>query len=77
MHLLNLSLLALTTRKIFLTHFAAFDASGGELLLVAARAVDLLLPGDETFGADGRLAHHATEAPLVPLPALVLHLLVT
>jgi len=54
----------------------AFDAAGGELLLVAAGAVDLLLPRDEGLGADGRLAYHAAEALLVPLPPLVLHLLV-
>lgn len=54
----------------------ALDAAGGELLLVAASAVDLLLPGDEALGADSGLAHHAAEALLVPLARLVLHLLV-
>jgi len=53
------------------------DAAGGELLLVAGGAVDLLLARDEALGADGRLANHATEALLVPLPGLVLHLLIT
>jgi len=53
------------------------DAPGGELLLVAGGAVYLLVPGDEALGADGRLADHAAEALLVPLPRLVLHLLVS
>lgn len=54
----------------------ALDASSSELLLVAARTVDLLLTRDEALGADGGLAHTATEALLVPLTGLVLHLLV-
>jgi len=54
----------------------ALDAARCELLLVAASAVYLLLPWDEGLGANGGPAHHATEALLVPLPRLVLHLLV-
>lgn len=53
----------------------ALDAAGSELILVASRAVDLLLAGDKAPGADGVLAHHAAETLLVPLPGLVLHLL--
>jgi len=51
------------------------DEAGGELLLVAAGAVDLLLVPDEGLGADRRLADAAGETLLVPLPRLVLHLL--
>lgn len=54
----------------------ALDASCSELVLVAGGAVDLLVPRDEAFGSDGRLAHAAAEAFLVPLPGLVFHLLV-
>lgn len=65
---------------IFLTitpYLIALDAACGKLLLVAAGAVDLLLPGDEGLGANGRLADAATEAVLVPLPSFVFHLLGT
>lgn len=55
----------------------AFNAAGGELVLVAAGAVDLLLPGDEALRADWVLAHDAAETLLVPLPGLVFHLLGT
>lgn len=55
----------------------AFDAASGELLLVTAAAVDVLFARDERLGADGVLAHEAGEALLVPLSALVLHLLGT
>lgn len=55
----------------------ALNASGCELLLVAAGAVDLLLPGYKGLGANDRLADAATEAFLVPLPCLVFHLLGT
>jgi len=54
----------------------ALNAAGGELLLVAGGAVDLLLARDKALGADGRPAHHAAEALLVPLARLVLHLLI-
>ena len=56
-------------------HLAALDALGGELVLVAAGAVDVVLLGDEGLGADGVGADAAGEALLVPLPGLVLHLL--
>lgn len=55
----------------------ALNTAGGELLFVAASAVDLLFPGDETLSPDGSLAHHAAETFLVPLAGLVFHLLVT
>ena len=58
-------------------YLGAFDAASGEFLFVAAAAVDVLLARDERFGADGSLAHEAAEALLVPLSALVLHLLGT
>jgi len=53
------------------------DAPGGELLLVAGGAVDLLFSRDEALGSDGGFADDATEALFVPLPGLVLHLLVS
>lgn len=63
-----------TTR---LDDLVAFDASGGELLLVASCAVNIVVPWDEGSGSDGVLADHTTEALLMPLVALVLHLLST
>lgn len=56
------------------TNLVAFNAACGELVLITASAVDLLLPGDEGLGADRVLAHYAAETLLVPLPGLVLHL---
>lgn len=53
----------------------ALDAASGELVLITAGAVDLLLPGDEAPSSDGVLTDHAAEALLVPLSRLVLHLL--
>ena len=58
-----------------MTDLLALDALGGELVLVALGAVDVVLLGDERLGADGVLARAAHEALLVPLPRLVLHLL--
>jgi len=62
---------------LYFPHLIALNAARGELLLVAAGAVDLLLPRDEGLGPDGRLADAAAEAVLVPLPGFVLHLLGT
>lgn len=59
------------------SYLVAFDAARGELVLVAASAVDLLLARDEALGADRVLAHHAAEAFLVPLSRFILHLLGT
>lgn len=59
------------------THLVALDAARGELLLVAAGAVDLLLPRYERLGANGHLADAAAEAILVPLTGFVFHLLGT
>ena len=56
-------------------HLAALDTLGGELVFIAAGAVDVILLGDEALGADGVAADTADEAALVPLPRLVLHLL--
>ena len=56
---------------------AALDALGGELVLVALGAVDVVLLRDEALGPDGVLAGAADEALLVPLTSLVLHLLHT
>jgi len=56
-------------------HLITFDTLGGELILVAGGAVDVVLLGDEALGPDGVVAHAAHEALLMPLPGLVLHLL--
>lgn len=53
----------------------ALNAPGGELVLVTASAVDIIVPRNEAPGADRVAAHAAAEALLVPLVALVLHLL--
>lgn len=58
-----------------MSYLVALNAASGELVLIAASAVDLLFTRDEAPGADGVLAHHAAETLLVPLPGLVLHLL--
>ena len=62
-------------RKFDITHLITFDTLGGELVLVAGGAVDVVLLGDEALGPDGVVAHTAHEALLMPLPGLVLHLL--
>lgn len=51
------------------------DAPCGKLVLVAAGAVDVVVPRNEAAGANRVAAHAAAEALLVPLVALVLHLL--
>jgi len=56
-------------------HLAALNALCSELFLVAFRAVDIVLLGNEAFGPDWILAGAADEAFLVPLPSLILHLL--
>jgi len=58
-------------------HLAALDALGGELVLVALGAVDVVLLGDERLGSNWIFASATNEALLVPLPRLVLHLLHT
>jgi len=58
-------------------HLAALDALGGELVLVALGAVDVVLLRNERLCADGIFAGAADEAFLVPLAGLVLHLLHT
>ena len=58
-----------------ISYLLALDTLGGELVLVALCAVDVLLLGDEGLGADGVLADAADEALFVPLAGLVLHLL--
>lgn len=58
-----------------LDDFGTFDTPGGELLFVAASAIDFLFSGDEALGADGGLAGTAREALFVPLTSLVFHLL--
>ena len=60
---------------ISLTYLITLDTLGGELVLVAGGAVDVVLLGDEALGPDGVVAHAAHEALLMPLPGLVLHLL--
>jgi len=58
------------------SYLATLDAPSGELLLIAASAVDLLFPGNEALGTNGSLTHAAAETLLVPLAGLVLHLFV-
>jgi len=58
-------------------HLEALDALGGELVLVALGAVDVVLLRDERLCANGVLAGAAHKALLMPLPRLVLHLLHT
>jgi len=52
----------------------AFDALGGEFILVAFGAVDVVLFGDEALGSDGVFARAADEAFFVPLASFVFHL---
>lgn len=56
-------------------YLIALDASGSEFLFVASGTVYVVLPGDEAARSDGILADAAAEALVVPLVALVLHLL--
>lgn len=65
------------TRERRQVYLVALDASGGELVLVARGAINLLLPRNEALRTDRILADHAAEALLVPLSGLVLHLLRT
>lgn len=58
-----------------MAYLVALNAASGELVFIAASAVDLLLAGNEALGADRVLTDHAAETLLVPLPGLVLHLL--
>lgn len=55
----------------------ALDAPGGELLLVAGGAVDVVVSRNKASSSDGVLASTAAEAFIVPLVPLVLHLLGT
>ena len=57
------------------SYLVTLDTLGGELVLVAGGAVDVVLLRDEALGPDGVGAHAAHEALLVPLAGLVLHLL--
>jgi len=56
-------------------HLAAFDALGGELVLVTLGAVDVVLLGDEGLRSNGIFTGAADETLFMPLPRLVLHLL--
>lgn len=56
-------------------YLVALNATGSKLLLIARGTVNFLLTGDEALCAYGTFAHTATEALLVPLTCLVLHLL--
>lgn len=53
----------------------ALDAARGVLLLVAARAVDVVLARDKGLGANRRFADATAEALFVPLSRFILHLL--
>lgn len=56
-------------------HLVALDALGGKLVLVALGTIDVMLLGDEGFGANGVMAGAADKALFMPLPRLVLHFL--
>jgi len=56
-------------------HLVTLDALGGELVLIALGAVNIVFFRDETFGSDRIFAGATHEAFLVPLTGLVLHLL--
>merc|ERR1719402_159778 len=56
-------------------HLVTLDALGGELVLIALGAVNVVFLGDETFGSDRIFTGATHEAFLVPLTGLVLHLL--
>jgi hypothetical protein len=58
-----------------ITHLVAFDTASSKLFLIAGGTVDFLLTRDEALGAYGSFAYTATEAFLMPLTCLVLHLL--
>jgi hypothetical protein len=61
-----------TTR---LNDLVTLDAPGGELLFIASCAVDIIIPWNERSCSNWVLAHHATEAFLMPLVTLIFHLL--
>lgn len=52
-----------------------FDTASSVFFFVTLGTIDFLLPWNEALCSNGCLAHHATEAFLVPLPSLVFHLL--
>lgn len=56
-------------------YLVTLDATSGKLVFIAPSAVDLLFTRDKALCADRVLTHDATEALLVPLSCLVLHLL--
>ena len=58
-----------------MTHLATPATLGSICVLIAAGTVDIATRGDEGCGTNVTLAGAADEAALVPLPALVLHLL--
>jgi hypothetical protein len=58
-----------------MAHLVALDTTGSKLFLIASGTINLLLTRDEALGAYGGFAYTATEALLMPLTCLVLHLL--
>lgn len=58
-------------------YLVTLNATSGKLVLIASSTVNFLFTWDEALRANGILADNATEALLVPLPGLVLHLLGT
>lgn len=53
----------------------ALNASSGKFILIAASAVDIVIPGDERLGANRRFTNAAAEAFLMPLASFVFHFL--
>lgn len=55
----------------------AFDAASGKFLFITTAAVNVLLSRDERLGTDRSPTYETGKTLLVPLSALVLHLLRT
>lgn len=55
--------------------FAALDALCGKLVLIAFRAIDVVVFWDEGLGSNRVFARTANKTFLMPLPCLVFHLL--
>lgn len=61
-------------KGLFRCHLAALHAASGKLVLVASRAVDVLLARNERFRSNWRLADVTAEALLMPLARFIFHL---
>lgn len=61
-------------KGLFRCHLATLHAASGKLVLVASRAVDVLLARNERFRSNWRLADVTAEALLMPLARFIFHL---